>query len=298
MRYGPPALACVTLLATVSALSFPSAIPGGLVERAHSTRSAVTDLEIGGDLRGLPPGSTRYLGREDLLDLPQVTYTVSDDSNFKGLTRISGVRLEELIPALAKDPEHDVVVCDDQYHAHYPHSYLAAHHPVLVLKINGQTSEGWPKDAEGRGLNMGPYLISHAQFKPMFKLLSHEDQPQIPWGVVRLEFHNEDVLLGAIAPPARYSNDSTVQTGYRIAQQNCFRCHNAGAEGGLQAHHPWLVLSAWATASPEHFAKYIRNPKSENPYAQMHPNPSYDEPTLQALTAHFRSFFTQSLEKP
>jgi hypothetical protein len=66
MRFVPLALACATLLAAVSALSFPSAIPGSLVERAHSTRSATTDLEIGGDLRGLPPGSTRYLGREDL----------------------------------------------------------------------------------------------------------------------------------------------------------------------------------------------------------------------------------------
>lgn len=175
---------------------------GGLLERAHSHRTAATDLEIGGDLKGIPAGSALYLSREDLLRLPQVTYIVSDDSNFTEPTQISGVLLEDLLPALAAEPGLDLVVavCDDQYHAHYPHPYLAEHHPVLVLTINGQPPEHWPKDAEGQTLDMGPYLVSHARFKPAFKLLSHEDQAQIPWGAVRLEFRNEKALLNAIAP--------------------------------------------------------------------------------------------------
>ena len=301
MGYGFPTVLRALVLVAASSFPFPThAFDDSLVERAHKGRFAPTDLEIGGDLRSLPPGSTRYLSREDLLTLPQVSYTVNDDTNFTGPTQISGVLLEDLVPALATAPDRDMIVavCGDQYHAHYPHSYLAAHHPVLVLKINGQLPEHWPKDAEGLGLDMGPYLVSHAHFRPTFTLLSHEDQPQIPWGVIRLEFRNEAMLLGAIAPSARYSGDASVQTGYRIAQQNCFRCHNAGAEGGLQAHHPWLVLAAWATASPEHFARYIRSPKSENPNAQMHPNPNYDDATLQALTAYFRSFLSASQEKP
>jgi len=300
MRFGLSSALCATLAVGVSALPFPRpAAPSGLLERAGNSRTTVTDLEIGGDLRGLSPGSTRYLRREDLLALPQVTYTVSDDSNFTGPTEISGVLLEDLLPALAKAPDTDMVVavCDDQYHAHYPHSYVSVHHPLLVLKINGQTSERWPKDAEGLGLDIGPYLISHAEFKPAFKMLSHEDQAQIPWGVIRLEFRNEAALLEAIAPSPRFASDTAVQTGYRIAQQNCFRCHDAGPEGGLQARHPWLVLAAWATASPEHFAKYVRFPKAENPNAQMHPNPAYDDATLHALTAYFQSFLSPSQEK-
>lgn len=58
------------------------------------------------------------------------------------------------------------------------------------------------------------------------------------------------------------------------------------------------VLSAWAKASPEHFAKYIGSPKSENPYAQRHPNPSDDDPALEAQTAYFRSFLAPFQEKP
>ena len=301
MRYVLPTALCAIAFLSGSAPSpTKAARPADFVERAHSRRTAATDLEIAGDLRGLPPGSVRYLSRDDLLKMAQVQYTVNDDSNFTGPTQISGVLLEDLIPELANEPDRDLVVavCVDQYHAHYPHSYLAAHHPVLVLTINGQPPERWPKDAEGQGQDMGPFLISHAQFKPTFKLLSHDDQAQIPWGVVRLEFRNEIALLAAIAPPARYSEDAVVQTGYRIAQQNCLRCHNAGTEGGQQAHHPWFVLSAWAMTSPEHFARYVRCPKSENPNAKMHPNPNYDDATLQALTSYFRSLLLSSQEKP
>lgn len=298
MRFALPAVLCVLALAARTFTVAGSA--GSLVERAHSNRSGPADLEIGGDLRGLPIGSTRYLTREDLLTLPQVSYTVNDDSNFPESTQISGVLLEELIARLANEPERDLVIaeCSDQYHAHYPRSYLAAHHPVLVLTVNGQPPERWPKDAEGRNLDMGPYLISHGQFKPAFTVLSHEDLAQIPWGVVRLEFRNEKALLAAIAPPAPYSGDAAVQAGYRIAQQNCFRCHNAGSEGGMQAHHPWLVLSAWATASADHFARYVRFPQAENPNAQMHPNPGYDDATVHALTVYFRSFMPAAQEKP
>jgi cytochrome c1 len=39
----------------------------------------------------------------------------------------------------------------------------------------------------------------------------------------------------------------------------------------------------------------VRNPQSKNPHAQMPGNPRYDDATLQALTAYFRTFTS---EKP
>ena len=264
----------------------------------HDHRLSPSDLEVGGDLTGLPPGTTRYVTYDTLLTLPQVTYTVKDDSNFTGPTEVSGVPLEKLGRLLGASQASDLVVaiCDDRYRTNYPPAYLSAHHPLLVLKVNGQPPERWPKDAEGHGQDMGPYMISHSSFAPSFKILSHEDEPQIPWGVVRLEFRSEKTVFGAIAPPRRTVSTSAVQNGYRIAQQNCFRCHNQGSEGGQKAGHPWLVLSAWAHASPEYFSGYVRNPQSKNPHAQMPGNPRYDDATLQALTAYFRSFTTR--EKP
>lgn len=288
------------LVVVVLALCFQPAASSstpGLISKAHAERLSATDLAIGGDLAGLPPGSARYLSREDLLSLPQVTYTVSDDPNFAGPTEITGVLLEELSRALAAEPDADLVVaiCDDRYHAHYPRGYLVEHHPLLVLKVNGQPPDRWPKDAEGHGQDRGPYMISHRNFTPGFKILGHKDEPQIPWGVIGVEFRNEKKFLGAIAPP-RHASDANVQAGFRIAQQNCLRCHNLGDVGGQKARHPWLVLSAWATASPEHFAAYVRNPQSQNPGAEMPANPSYDDVTLHALIAYFRTF--QSPEEP
>jgi mono/diheme cytochrome c family protein len=137
---------------------------------------------------------------------------------------------------------------------------------------------------------MGPYLISSPDFKPSFKILSHEDEAQIPWGVVRIEIQSEAVVFNAIRPRGPNANSREVQGGYRIAQQNCFRCHNSGDEGGTKAQRPWTVLSTWATASPDFFAAYIRDPKSKNPKSQMPGFPNYDAATLNALTKYFRTF--------
>jgi len=265
----------------------------------RTTRSSPLDLELGGELAGLPPGSTRYIQRGDLLALSLLTYTVTDDANFTGPTLISGLSLEELTRHLGAAPQSDMVVaiCDDRYRANYPRAYVAAHHPLLVLSIDGKPPAGWPRDSEGHGMDMGPFLISHPKFTPSFKILSHADEPQIPWGVVRLEFRNEKAVFGAIAPRGHHVMDPSVQAGYRIAQQNCFRCHNMGREGGTKAGRPWEVLAAWAAASPDYFTAYVRNPRSKNPQAQMPGMTRYDDKTIAALESYFQTFAT-SLRLP
>jgi mono/diheme cytochrome c family protein len=185
-----------------------------------------------------------------------------------------------------------VAICDDKYRAHYPRDYVAAHHPLLVLTINGQPPSGWPKSPEGQGSDMGPYMISHPKFTSSFKILPHTDEPQIPWGVVRIELRDENTVFGAILPRGPLAATPNVTAGYRIAQQNCFRCHNMGREGGQKSGIPWPVLSTRATASPETFAAYVRNPQAKNLHAQMPGNPDYDNVTVDALIAYFRTFST------
>lgn len=294
-------LACTMRIAICSTVLLPCALVQSPLKLALKTnRSSATDLEISGDVVGVPPRSTRFLTRADLVTLPQVTFVVNDDANFPGPTEVSGVPLEDLIKALAASPDADLVtaVCDDQYHAHYPRAYLAAHHPVLVLKINGKLSEAWPKAADAHDADMGPYLISHRQFTPGPNILAHREEAQIPWGVVRLEFRNEKESLHAIAPHGPHATDEAVQAGYRIAQQNCLRCHNMGEVGGQKALHPWLVLSAWAASWPEYFAAYVRDPQKQNPRAQMYANPEYDEATLHSLTAYFQTFTSSAQTDP
>jgi mono/diheme cytochrome c family protein len=258
----------------------------------HDKRQLASELEVSGELAGLPPESTRFISRDELLAMPQVNLTVTGDPNFSRPTKIRGVKLEELVLRLAASPASAMVVaiCDDGYRASYPHDYLAAHHPVLVLQVNDEPPSGWPKAAEDHSSDMGPYMISNPKFKPSFKILSHADEAQIPWGVVRLEIREEKAVFGAIAPSGPYAQDREVQDGFHIAQQNCFRCHNAGREGGEKSGRSWESLSQLATESPDDFAAYIRGPLAKNPHAQMPGNPQYDDATLAALTAYFRAF--------
>jgi mono/diheme cytochrome c family protein len=255
--------------------------------RLSAARALPSDLEI-----GLQPHATRFLTREQLLALPQVTLTVNNDANFRGPVEISGVALDELMRQIAAVSPTDlaIAISSDKYQATYPRAYIAAHHPVLVLKIDGQDPAGWPKAIEGNSVDMGPYLISSPDFKPSFKILSHSDEPQIPWGVVRVEFRTEAAVFDPIKPHGPSANSQAVQDGYHIARQNCFRCHNSGEAGGEKAKRPWTVLATWAQASPEFFAAYVRDPKSKNPNSQMPGFPEYDDATVHALTAYFRTF--------
>jgi len=264
----------------------------------RTARSSPLDLEIAGDLPGVPAGESRYLTREQLLTLPQVAYTVNDDSNFTAPTQISGVPLSELSARFSSNPAGDLVVaiCSDLYRGYYPRESLSVHQPVLVLTINDLPPSGWPKGSDSRGAYMGPFLISHPKFVPAFRVLSHSDLAQIPWGVVRLEFRDEQKTFAAIAPRGPQADSGPVQDGFRIAQQNCLRCHNQGEEGGGKAGRSWQILSAWANASPEYFSAYVRNPKSKNPHSNMPGFPEYDDATLLAVISYFRTFTAQ--EKP
>jgi mono/diheme cytochrome c family protein len=256
----------------------------------HAARSSPGDLELGGDLKGAPAEPPRFVRYADLLRLPQETYTVSDDGNLPRGTVITGVALATLARRFAPEPESALIVaiCDDGYEAHYPRAYLAAHHPLLVLRVNGKEPADWPKAEDGGSL--GPYLISHPLFHPAFRVLSHEDEAQIPYGVVRLEFRPEKRVFGAIKPPGAWAAGSPVGEGYAIARQDCFRCHNMGAEGGTKAGRSWLQLAAMARDNPECFRAIVHDPASVTPGAQMPGEPNYDDATLDALIAYFKTF--------
>lgn len=271
--------------AAVAAISMPDAR-----SILHVERASAGDLEVGGELAGVPPGLTRFIRYEDLLSLPQETYTVNDDSNLAKGTQISGVRLETLAALVAKNPGSALIVaiCYDRYRTNYPRDYQAEHHPLLVLRINGQTREHWPPAAEGGSL--APYFISHAFFKPAFKVLSHEDEAQIPYGVNRIEFRSEALVFGAIRPPGDWPAHSPVAQGYIVARQDCFRCHNMGAEGGTMGGRSWRELGMIARDNGARFRAIIRNPVAVSPGAKMPGQPGYDDATLDALTAYFETF--------
>lgn len=277
------------LLATLLPAAAPtthSSIP------LYTQRSSPGDLEIGGELAGLPPGATRYLRYDDLLNLPQETVTITDD-NFRAPTQISGVSLAKLAALLGRHADMIVAICYDSYRSNYSPEYLVAHDPILVLRVNGQTRDHWPKAPNGDRLT--PYVISHPQFKPRFKVLSHDDEAQIPYGVTRIEFHRGARVYAPILPAEQWRGNQMVQDGYRIAREDCFRCHDSGGEGGTLGHHSWTDLGNMAASNPERFRKIIHDPASVRPGARMPGEPGYDAATLDALLEYFRTFASSNI---
>jgi hypothetical protein len=250
-------------------------------------RSSPQDLEIVGDVPGIPTGAKRFVRYEDLSRLAQVSYTVKDDENFSVPTKLSGVPLDVVLDGLGMNGTKQLVAASasDGYESHYTADYRAAHHPFLVLRIDGQEPAHWPKGPDGE--NYGPYLISHSAFTPAFHVLAHKDEAQIPFGVVGLRFFDEAAVLKTMLPPG---GAAPAMQGYRIVLQNCLRCHRSGNIGGTKSPFGWPQMALIAQGNPAAFGKYVVRPNSVNPEANMPANPTYDAATIAALTAYFQSF--------
>jgi cytochrome c2 len=262
-----------------------SAPAATLAMKLRALRSSPTDLEVSGDVRGVPRNESRFLAREDLLAVARDMSISPDDGNFKTTTKVRAIPLEELSRALGV-PAKDMVIadCRDKYQAHYPLTYLAVHHPVLVVEMNGASLPDSKAD------DYGPYMIAHEAFKPAFKILAHSDEPQIPWGVIGLQFCDEKTFLAPVAPQGPHAGDKSARAGAQIAEQNCLRCHYNGTTGGAKSGVGWGLLATLADHSPQFFTDYVRDPKSKNPKTQMAASPEYDDATTQALIAYFRTF--------
>ncbi len=147
-------LACAPIVASVALFADAAVAQRTLASGAgilHARRSSPGDLEVGGELAGGRAGATRYIRYQDLLRLPQEGYTVTDDANFKGKTEIAGVPLETLARMLGRTPNDAMIVaiCYDRYRTNYPRDYLTAHHPMLVLRVNGKLHDQWPASEYG-----------------------------------------------------------------------------------------------------------------------------------------------------
>lgn len=256
------------------------------------TRVAADDLEV----TGLTP-SPGYLARAALLKMPQSAAVIEHDADFPGLTlHVTGVPLEMLSAALGIPASKDLIdlLCTDQYRSHYPADYVRAHHPILVLRVEGKDPAAWA--AATKNEDPGPYFVAHAHYVPRYTVLSHEDQRQVPTNVVRMNVTTEEATYGPISP--RGPATRTVDAGFTIAKQNCLRCHAEGPVGGTKSNVTWTMLGAMAQRAPHEFARYIREPKEINPKAAMPGNATYDDGTLAALTAYFQAIAIPETAKP
>lgn len=276
----------VILLCAVLTGGVAAASPGSEHLTLMSQRSSPQDLEISGDLPGLANGASHFVSYAALSQLPQVTYTVRNDENFSGPVELSGVSLNVLLAALGVDSKDQLIaaVSTDGYEGHYTTAYRAAHHPFLVLKIAGQEPAQWTPGPDGEKYQ--PYVISETAFAPAFHILAHKDMAQIPYGVTGLKLYPEKATLAALQPR---SGGAAAMEGYRIAVQNCLRCHRAGDIGGSKSPFEWPQMGLIAQGNAAAFGKYVVRPNAVNPEANMPPNPEYDAATIAALAAYFQS---------
>lgn len=249
-------------------------------------RNSPQDLEISGDIPGLAAGASRFVSYAALSQLPQVSATVRNDENFTGPVQLSGVSLDVLLTALGVDGKDALIaaISSDGYEGHYTVAYRAEHHPFLVLKIDGKEPAQWKPGPDGEKYT--PYVISEPNFVPAFHILAHKDMAQVPFAVTGLKLYPEKATLAALQPR---SGGAAAMEGYRIAMQNCLRCHSAGSIGGTKSPFGWPQMGMIAQGNAEAFGKYIVRPQAVNPEATMPANPEYNAATVAALTAYFQS---------
>jgi hypothetical protein len=275
------------VLATAGlALGVHAAVSPKLVLQAQ--RTSPQDLEITGDVPGIPAGQSRFVRYADLAALKQVSYTVKDDPDFSGAVQLTGVPLDELIAALGMgggQPQLIAAAGADGYEGNYTSEYRAAHNPFLVLTINGKPPAQWPRGPDGEVLV--PYVVSHRFFKSTFKIMEHAEEAQLPYGVTKLRFYDQAATLAALKPPTS-AGPAAVQ-GYRIVLNSCLRCHSNGEIGGSKSPFGWPQLALIAKGNADAFGKYIVQPNRVNPEATMPPNPNYDAATVAALVAYFQA---------
>lgn len=255
----------------------------------HLTRKSPNDLEITGMVQGLK--GSAFVSYADLLALPQIRTTITDNPEHPGQTlRVRGVSFEALATAIRSNPSADLIeaTCADRYRSHFPAGYIANHHPILILTVNGLTLSAW---AHTKNVyDASPYTVMYAGFRPAFQVLAHADAPQLPDNLLRLNFTTEAATFGAIAPRGDYAADSAVMHGFAIARQNCLRCHFQGQAGGTKSGQSWLTLSTWAAEQPAYFKAYVHDPGKVERNSHMPANPRYDALTLESLVAYFRTF--------
>ena len=106
----------------------------------HATRQAPTDLEVGGAISvqaNLSRTRTCFIYPGQFHDLHGCKLSRTGSSE-RRRSRSAAAFVGYRCGYGAGDMQRRVS-------SHYPASYLAAHHPVLVLTVNGKSQEGWPK---------------------------------------------------------------------------------------------------------------------------------------------------------
>ncbi len=252
----------------------------------HRERGSSLDLALTGRLAGLAAGETRYVTWAELRALPTSELTL-DGEFVKGPQALTVVFLADLVKALPVEPGSDAVLatCVDGYASVYTSAFISTYRPFLVLEIDGKGPRDWPP--KGLDYNPGPYVVTVSPgVAPAFSQY-RDPQHKKPWGVATLEFASYADRFGALYGGPWASLAPAAREGREIWVNSCASCHPgpAGTFGGTKSGRPFPVIAAYAGADPAYFNRYVRDPKSLVPCAQMEPHPLYTDAELSGLAA-------------
>jgi cytochrome c2 len=262
-----------------------AAEPAGALD-LHRDRSSAYDLALTGRLAGVPAGGTLYARWSDLRALPSTRLTV-DGEFVKGPEELTVVFLADLWKALPVAPGADTLIatCTDGYASVYTAEFISAYRPFLVLEIDGKAPKEWPP--KGLEFDPGPYVVTvSAGISPAvakFRDVEHKK----PWGVTTLEVASYSERFKAIYSGSWASLSAPARDGRDIWVNSCASCHEGpgGIFGGAKAARPFQVIAAYAGHDRPYFMKYVRDPKSLVPCANMEPHPHYTDTELSDLIA-------------
>lgn len=259
----------------------------------HNERAQPTDLELVGLLQGVPEGESRFIRHADLLELPTQELRVELEF-FPNERRTSTVVfLSDLRKALPLKDECDLLIvhCKDRYYSFYTNALIAEYKPFVLLQIDGEGPENWPKSPGG--VDFGPYYVTAStEIAPHFHDLFYYPS-KMPWGGVKLEAANYADTFRPIYS-GRFANlDPQAQRGRFIYQNNCMNCHHweDTSFGGQLAERNFVVLASHARYNKAYFFKYTKTPKQVNPASKMSANPHLTQADLEALRAFMSTYF-------
>jgi hypothetical protein len=252
----------------------------------HGERSSPYDLAITGRLAGVASGATRYARWSDLCAMPTSKLTL-DGEFVPGPQVVTVVFLDDLWKALpvAAGADTFLAKCSDGYASVFTSEFIATYKPFLILEINGKGPKDWPPP--GLTYNPGPYVVSvSASVAPSsakYRDLEHKK----PWGVTSLEVASYADRFSAIYAGAFTSLSATARDGREIWVNSCASCHEgpSGIFGGTKAARPFQLIAAFALHDRTFFEKYVRDPKSLVPSAQMEPHPHYTDAEMAGIEA-------------
>ncbi len=252
----------------------------------HRQRGSSFDLALTGRLAGLAAGETRYVTWAALRALPTSALTL-DGEFVKGPQELTILFLADLVKALPAEAGADTVLatCADGYAAVYTAAFISTYRPFLVLEINGQGPRAWPP--KGLDYNPGPYVVTVSPgLVPAFARYRDAEHKK-PWGVTTLEIASYADRFGALYAGRWAALSPAAREGREIWVNSCASCHPgpAGTFGGTKSGRPFPVIAAYAGADRSYFTRYIRDPKSLVPCAQMEPHPWYTDAELSGLAA-------------